>query len=125
MEPSEPQPIEIDYDLLAAALIEHYEDRLRGPRGPPGEAGQVDYQQLANQVVAQLPPIYVDFSGGGSQTVGLGQTLVIPPVRMEIEYPEDGEVTYQEKPLGIPIRLRLVPIDSGSGQPPPDLEDSQ
>lgn len=60
----------------------------RGPPGPPGSEGQrpvIDYQAIAKAVVAELPP-----------------------VRMQIEHP-DGKVFEQSKPLGEPIRIKLVP----------------
>lgn len=135
--------IDIDYGLLASALIDKYGDELRGPpgreggRGPEGpvaeidykrlaealakdhadrlrgEPGTVDYTRLASEVADRLPPIHVELQADdGSrplQSVRLGEVLALPPVRMEIEYPEIGTVDERSKPLGEPIRLRFSP----------------
>ena len=116
--PGQVVDVQVDYGKLAEALVDNHIDKLRGPKGEPGRDGtpaNLDYDRLASEVSARLPPISVKVDDGeGSiselQSVHLGGTLTLPPVRMEIEYPDNGDVKYQSKPLGEPIRLRLVPL---------------
>jgi hypothetical protein len=62
----------------------------------------LDYNQLASEVAKRLPGINVVYQGGKQPkpgtTIRLGETLHIPPVRLQIQ---DGAETYsQEVPLG-------------------------
>ena len=129
--------VEVDYNKLAALVLAEMKrnpEPFRGPAGRDGQNGQdgrngtngtngtdgkpgqdavVDYNTLAEQVANRLPPIRVvqEAGKGGTpleQSVPLGGTLRLPPVRMEIQHP-DGQVYYQEKPLGGVIAIKLVP----------------
>ena len=52
-----------------------------------------------------------DKSGQAATTVSVDAdgVLRLPPVVLEIETP-DGKVQQQAKPLGHPIRIKLVPV---------------
>lgn len=115
--PSRPS-VTVDYERLAQIIVERYQDQLQGPQGPAGPRGpsgqdaQVNIQDLAAQVQSQLPPIQVDFLGDGRQVVDrqevrLGQTLNVPPVRLEVHH-QDGRWFYQEQALGQAVTLGLV-----------------
>jgi len=123
--------IEIDYERIAGLVLQRMNqepDRFKGPPGNDGRDGKdgkngmpgmpgstpvLDHQRLADEVVKRLPPITVEYQGRGFQpvreeTVPLGGKIIIPPVRMEVHH-EDGQVYYQEKPLGGTIALELIP----------------
>lgn len=136
-QPQQPQQppqeieVEVDYDKLAELVVARMRENpepFRGPAGQDGKNGKdgtpgqpgtpgrdavVDYDKLAGEVQRRLPPIRVVREGGeGGRTsedsVSLGGTLRLPPVRMEIQHP-DGRSFYQEKPLGGTIAIKLVP----------------
>ncbi len=84
-----PQPTQspaaaLDRESLLNELLERMaaDPRFRGPRGEPGPAG------------LRGPPALIN----------------LPPVVLEIIRP-DGSIARQSKPLGQPIRLKLVPIE--------------
>lgn len=119
--PSAPSKVEVDMDALAAKVIERMKqdpDTWRGPKGDNGVDGkdgadgadaqtpEIDYTLLVSKLEEQLKqnPITVEFQGRGgevtsTQTVQLGGTLTIPPVRLELQYGEDKE-ELQEVPVG-------------------------
>lgn len=100
-------PPTIDYDKLAEAILKQLDlESLRGPtglQGLPGNDGQtgdagptpaIDIDYLTASVLAKL------FDE---------ENPLLPPVVLEIHHP-DGKVFTQAKPLGVPLRIRLVPV---------------
>jgi hypothetical protein len=122
--PTPPPEIVVDYNKIAEAVIDKMKqdpDRFRGPPGKDGKDGsnaKVDEAAIADSIRQKLPPITVVYKGDNQSadpalhdrqaSVRLGETLTIPAVRMELEHP-GGQRYHQQKPLGEPIRLRLVP----------------
>lgn len=105
----EPQTIEIDYNKISEIVFNRIKENLslfKGDKGDKGERGEKGDSPLIN--TNNLPPIIVHFEGGETHEVRLGESLTIPKVKMQIEH-QDGKVFSQEKPLGEPIRLKLVP----------------
>ena len=68
----------------------------------------MDYDKLASEVVKRLPPVRVQV-GARLIEARVGETIILPPVRMEIQHP-NGDVRFQEKPLGGIIAIKLVPV---------------
>ena len=81
-----------------------------GPQGPPGKDAKLDYDKLAGEVVKRLPPVRIQI-GQRVIEARLGEKISLPPIRMEIQHP-NGQVRFQEKPLGGIIAIRLVPVRS-------------
>jgi len=131
------QPIKVtltdaDYEKLAGLITERIakDGRFKGKDGLPGTPGENGMpgadakitdevlNQLAGKVQAKLAPITFYFEGARdndgnpsihrTEVVYLGGHLNIPAQRMEIAHP-NGDNFYQEKPLGEPIALELVP----------------
>jgi len=119
---------EVDLDKVAELLFEKMKENpelFKGDKGDQGEQGDtpaIDYDSLGEQVAAQLKanPITIEFQGSEgtiarTTTVRLGETLTIPPLRMEIV--EGDRVEFQERPLGGILSMESdnkVPVETGS-----------
>ncbi len=68
----------------------------------------MDYDKLAAEVANRLPPVRIQI-GARLIEARIGETIVLPPVRMEIQHP-NGDIRFQEKPLGGIIAIKLVPV---------------
>jgi len=121
------QQLEKLADILTAKMAQ--DPRFKGPPGRDGQPGLEgapgkdgppgpgpDLDKLAQMIVTRLPPITINYIGADNtiyKTVPLrlGDTLNVPPQRMQIQHP-GGQVYYQEKPLGDWIALELAPLES-------------
>jgi len=134
-----PLEIEVDYDAIAGrvlVLMAEDPEKYRGPpgpAGPQGPAGAAGVSQVGAagpagpQGLVGLPGpagpagndgkdasdlVIVSESPDGTvqqYTPDADGVLRLPPVVLQIEH-LDGQVFTQAKPLGVPIRIKLVPI---------------
>lgn len=74
----------------------------------------IDYDKLTDEVIKRIPPIYVIREGSNDPPIAVkpGGKIILPPIRFEIHHP-NGDVFYQEKPLGGTIAIKLVPKRGG------------
>jgi hypothetical protein len=134
VEPVQPVAPPVDLDALADKIM----DRLKldgsfvgpagpvGPQGPPGPAGSAGPPGPPGERGKAGPPgqpgrdgkdgtgltiQLLDEYGNsvGTLTPSAGGVLRLPPVVVQIEQ-IDGSVYQQAKPLGQPIRIKLVPL---------------
>jgi hypothetical protein len=80
---------------------------IKGPKGDPGPAAEIDYAQLADEVVKRLPPIYIREPGQPTREIYLGGEL--PPFVTELQRP--GGVKRRDVYLGGRLPLEIHPID--------------
>ena len=92
-----------------------------GPPGPPGPTGkltQADIDELAEALLANLPPVLIELSDGIPETpdqklIGrLGEPIILPPQKLRIR---DGDDTFEiTEALGNAIRIKVQGSISGS-----------
>lgn len=107
--------VSIDYQRLSEMVVSRMKqnpDQFRGPKGADGQTPEIDYQQLTDSVKSRLPGFRVIRKGRDgeiihTEDVELGGDIVFPPVRMEVQH-TNGDVFFQEKPLGGTIAIELV-----------------
>lgn len=102
-----PDPQPIDYDKLAAAILERLDlATLKGAKGDLGDKG--DKGDAGDN--GDTPVIDIDYITALVLAKFFDEeNPLLPPVVLEIHHP-DGKVFTQAKPLGVPLRIRLVPV---------------
>lgn len=90
-----------------------------GPAGPVGPPAEVDYDRLTEEVIARLPPAYLQpfywsdvanktgpVAYGAPIELRPGEVTEIPPMRLEVNS-VNGAKTYSQGPLGGTLRTKM------------------
>ncbi len=134
--------VQIDYDRIAALVLERMQADPapfigpagpQGPAGPAGPAGPPGPAGADGSAGVQGPPgppgpagkdgagttplsvVLEDGQGRAADTISVGSdgVLRLPPVVLQIAHP-DGRVYQQAQPLGRAITIKLVPVQKGT-----------
>ena len=102
-------------DEIASIIYERMQADPEQWRGPKGEQGMPGQAPPIEDIVGAIPPTRLTFLDGdgrphATQSAVPGGEFRIPARTIEVINP-DGTVQRASKPLGEPIRIRLVPVE--------------